>query len=96
VNFLPLIRPALEDAVKDIDPLLVFGNLQIDLMSRKVKKKNALVKLISAENNLLALLIRNKGKALTHHYLLRTSWSAGYINRPQYLKVFSAQNQEKV
>ena len=68
----------------------------MDFSARTVKKKNQLIKLTSTEYNLLALLIRNEGKVLTHQYLLRAIWGPGFINQSQYLRVFIAQLRKKI
>lgn len=76
--------------------LLVFGNLEIDLVARAVKKNKAAVKLTATEYNLLILLARNEGKVLTHQYLLRAIWGPGYVGQSQYLRVFIAQLRKKI
>ena len=78
------------------DTTLNFNDLQIDLSTRTVKKNNQLVKLTSTEYNLLAILIKNEGKVLTHQYLLRAIWGPGFINQSQYLRVFIAQIRKKI
>jgi two-component system, OmpR family, KDP operon response regulator KdpE len=75
---------------------LHLGDLQVNLTGRIIKKKGIPVKLTSTEFNLLALLIRNEGKVLTHQYLLRAIWGPGYINQSQYLRVFVAQIRKKI
>ena len=70
--------------------------MQIDLSTRTVKKKNELIKLTVTEYSLLALLVRNEGKVLTHQYLLRAIWGPGFINQSQYLRVFIAQIRKKI
>jgi len=70
--------------------------LHIDLEARTVKKNNEFIKLTSTEYNLLALLVRNEGKVLTHQYLLRAIWGPGYIHQSQYLRVFVAQLRKKI
>jgi len=73
-----------------------FKNLFIDLELRVVKRDNELVKLTATEYNLLSLLIRNAGKVLTHHFLLRQVWGPGFQNQTQYLRVFIAQLRKKI
>lgn len=75
---------------------LSFGDLNVDLSTRSVWKNDQLLKLTATEYNLLALLIRNEGKVLTHQYLLRAIWGPGYINQSQYLRVFIAQIRKKI
>lgn len=96
-ELLARIRSALRDAVSDEeDVTLGSGGLEINLPARTVKKNNELVKLTSTEYNLLALLVRNEGKVLTHQYLLRAIWGPGFINQSQYLRVFVAQIRKKI
>jgi len=96
-ELLARIRSALRDSIaEDGDTTLNFNDLQIDLSTRTVKKNNQLVKLTSTEYNLLAILIKNEGKVLTHQYLLRAIWGPGFINQSQYLRVFIAQIRKKI
>jgi two-component system KDP operon response regulator KdpE len=96
-ELLARIRSALRDSVsEDGESTLDFQGLYIDLASRTVKKNDELVKLTSTEYNLLAILVRNQGKVLTHQYLLRAIWGPGYINQSQYLRVFIAQLRKKI
>ena len=96
-ELLARIRSALRSAVtEDADPIINTEDLQIDLHSRTVKKKNELVKLTGTEYNLLALFAKNEGKVLTHQYLLRAVWGPGFINQSQYLRVFIAQIRKKI
>ncbi|HSU51521.1 MAG TPA: response regulator [Segetibacter sp.] len=77
-------------------PVINCRNLVIDLSARTVRKNNEVIKLTSTEYNLLSLFARNEGKVLTHHYLLREIWGAGFINQSQYLRVFTAQLRKKI
>jgi two-component system, OmpR family, KDP operon response regulator KdpE len=96
-ELLARIRAALRHAMtEDGDTMLTFGDLQIDLQARTIMRNNELIRLTSTEYNLLALLIRNEGKVLTHQYLLRAIWGPGYINQSQYLRVFIAQIRKKI
>lgn len=96
-ELLARIRCALRSSVpEDDEPIINSGDLQIDLNSRTVKKKEELVKLTTTEYNLLALFAKNDGKVLTHEYLLRAVWGPGFINQSQYLRVFVAQIRKKI
>jgi two-component system, OmpR family, KDP operon response regulator KdpE len=96
-ELLARIRSALRDAVSDDgDVTLQSEGLEINLSTRMVKKNNELIRLTSTEYNLLALLVRNEGKVLTHQYLLRAIWGPGFINQSQYLRVFIAQIRKKI
>ncbi len=78
------------------NPVIINGDLQIDLGNRVVKKNEEIIKLTSTEYTLLALFAKNEGKVLTHQYLLREVWGPGYINQSQYLRVFIAQLRKKI
>jgi two-component system KDP operon response regulator KdpE len=95
-ELLARIRSALRGAVSDHTPLLSFDELTIDLGARTVKKRDEWIRLTVTEYNLLALLAKNEGKVLTHHYLLKEIWGPGFINQSQYLRVFIAQLRKKI
>ncbi len=96
-ELLARIRSALRGSISaENTPLLQTGNLQIDLLSRLVKKNDEILKLTATEYNLLSLFARNEGKVLTHQYLLKEIWGPGYINQSQYLRVFIAQIRKKI
>jgi len=96
-ELLARIRSALRSSVtEDNDAVINSDDLQIDLLTRAVKKNGKLVKLTNTEYNLLSLFARNDGKVLTHQYLLRAVWGPGFINQSQYLRVFIAQIRKKI
>jgi two-component system, OmpR family, KDP operon response regulator KdpE len=96
-ELLARIRSALRSVnAEEGDTTIDFDDLSIDLVSRIVKKNGQFVKLTSTEYILLALLVKNEGKVLTHQYLLRAIWGPGYINQSQYLRVFIAQLRKKI
>lgn len=72
------------------------GTLEIDLASRTVKKNQELLKLTATEFDLLAVLVKNEGRVLTHQYLLREVWGPGYVGQSQYLRVFIGQLRKKI
>lgn len=96
-ELLARIRSALRNTItEEIEPIVNTAELQIDLLSRTVKKRGELIKLTNTEYNLLALFARNEGKVLTHQYLLRAVWGPGFISQSQYLRVFIAQIRKKL
>ena len=91
-ELLARIRSVLRQSIsEDGNTALKFGDLEVDLANRTVKKNEELVKLTTTEFSLLALLVRNNGKVLTHQFLLKSIWGPGYIDQSQYLRVFIAQ-----
>jgi two-component system KDP operon response regulator KdpE len=81
---------------KEVNTVLTFQSLSIDLVNHIVKKKGEILKLTSTEFALLALLSKNTGKVLTHQSILKEIWGFGYINQTQYLRVFIAQLRKKI
>jgi two-component system, OmpR family, KDP operon response regulator KdpE len=96
-ELLARIRSAMRDIIpEENDISLECEGLEINLSTRAVKKNQNIIKLTATEYNLLALLVSNQGKVLTHHYLLRAIWGPGFINQSQYLRVFIAQIRKKI
>ncbi len=96
-ELLARIRSTLRSTLtEENDPLIIAGDLQIDLVARTVKKNNEPIKLTATEYTLFTLFAKNEGKVLTHQYLLREVWGPGYINQSQYLRVFIAQLRKKI
>lgn len=96
-ELLARIRSVLRSSTSEIeDPVIISDDLQIDLALRTVKKNNDTIKLTATEYNLLALLVKNEGKVLTHQFLLRAIWGPSFIEQSQYLRVYVAQLRKKI
>ena len=96
-ELLARIRTALRNLhPQQSDPLMTFGAIAIDLVSRLVKKNEETVKLTATEYSLLVLLAKNEGRVLTHQYILKEVWGKGYADQTQYLRVFVAQLRKKL
>jgi two-component system KDP operon response regulator KdpE len=96
-ELLARIRSALrKNSIDENSPVVEFGTLIIDFSARVIKKENKIVKLTATEYSLLALMIKNEGKVLTHQYLLNQVWGPSYKNESQYLRVFVAQLRKKI
>jgi two-component system KDP operon response regulator KdpE len=74
----------------------IFGDLEIDLAARTVKRQDQFLKLTATEYNLLALFSKNQGRVLTHQFILKEIWGVGYQTETQYLRVFIAQLRKKI
>jgi two-component system, OmpR family, KDP operon response regulator KdpE len=96
-ELLARIRAALRSTLTETpEPIKVYGNLEIDLNARKVTKSGQIVKLTSTEYALLALLIKNEGRVLTHQFILREVWGPGYVQHTEYPRVFIGQLRKKI
>ncbi|MEK7432872.1 MAG: response regulator [Cyanobacteriota bacterium] len=70
-------------------------DIEVDFTTRNVKKNGEIIKLTSTEYSLLSLLIKNRGKVLTHKYILNEVWGHGFSNETQYLRVYIGQLRKK-
>ncbi len=97
-ELLARIRSALRLANPDVvnEPVKNYGHLSIDFSARVVKRNGEIIKLTSTEYALLALFVRNEGKVLTHHFILREVWGPGYVERTEYPRVFVGQLRKKI
>ncbi len=96
-ELLARIRSALRSsAVDESGPVLNYEGLSIDLLTRTVRKNGEMVKLTATEYSLLILLVKNEGKVLTHHFLLKNIWGPDFLDQSQYLRVYIAQLRKKI
>ncbi|NCB09922.1 MAG: response regulator [Bacteroidia bacterium] len=96
-ELLARIRAALRATENKADATaLELGNLSIDLVGHLVRKNSEVIKLTATEFSLLTLLAKNRGRVLTHQYILKEVWGYGYLNQTQYLRVFVAQLRKKI
>ena len=73
-----------------------FGDVQVDLTARTVFKAGRDIPLTKLEFDLLAILIRNAGKVLTHRFLLEKIWGPQSIDQPHYVRVFMSSLRKKL
>jgi two-component system, OmpR family, KDP operon response regulator KdpE len=70
------------------EPIVCFGDVEVDLSLRLVKRAGDEVHLTPIEYRLLAQLITNAGRVLTHQQLLREVWGPGHAEDSHYLRVY--------
>ena len=73
-----------------------FGEVEVDLAARIVRRRGAEVHLTPIEYRLLGVLIANADRVLTHPYLLREVWGPGHAGRTHYLRVFMGNLRQKL
>lgn len=96
-ELLARIRVSLRSVSEKSDSnILEIGSLVIDLANHSAKKSDELVKLTTTEFSILRLFAKNRGRVLTHQYILKEIWGYGYIEQTQYLRVFIAQLRKKI
>jgi two-component system KDP operon response regulator KdpE len=69
-------------------PVLRAGDLEIDLVNRRVSRSGAEIKLSPTEYDIVRLLAEHAGKILTHDYILRRVWGDDKADDVQYLRVY--------
>jgi two-component system, OmpR family, KDP operon response regulator KdpE len=96
-ELLARIRSCLRRNIPSTDlATLQTGDLELDFVNRTIKRNRELVKLTPTEYNLLALFMKNEGKVLTHHFILKEIWGVAFQAETQYLRVFVAQLRKKI
>lgn len=79
-----------------VEATFTSGGLRVELAARRVFVEEQEIKLTRLEFELLALLVRNRGKVLTHRYLLKEVWGPDSIHETHYLRVFVANLRKKL
>jgi two-component system KDP operon response regulator KdpE len=77
-------------------PVLVFGELTVDLDRRRVLVGGGQVHLTPTEYRLLETMVRHPGKLLTQRWLLQTVWGGAYGDESNYLRVYVRQLRQKL
>jgi two-component system KDP operon response regulator KdpE len=77
-------------------PVVSFGDVQVDLSKRVVTRSGEPVHLTQIEYRLLALLMANPGKVLTHRHLLREVWGPSFIESNHYLRIYVGHLRQKL
>lgn len=83
-------------ATGSVEEKIVIGEIVVDFPRREVKVRDAVVHLTPIEFKLLAILVRNAGKVLTHRHILTEVWGASYANQAHYVRVHMAELRKKI
>ena len=75
---------------------VVIGELAVDLERREVRLAGNEVHLTPIEFKLLAVLVRNAGRVVTHRQLLQQAWGPEYGDEAHYLRVYVGQLRRKI
>ena len=99
-ELLARIRVALRHAAMPAgavpEPVFESGDLKVDLPARRVWRAGEEVHLTPTEYKLLAVMVRNAGKVLTHRQLLKEVWGISYVSQAHYVRVYLAQLRQKI
>ncbi len=80
----------------DSASVLVADGIEIDLPAHRVIRSGEEVHLTPTEFGLLQLLVRNRGRLLTHRTLLKEVWGPGFQDDTQILRVHIANLRRKI
>jgi two-component system KDP operon response regulator KdpE len=96
-ELLARIRAAIRHSKKENnDPVIILGDLKIDLVKRTVYSNGDEIKLSPIEYDILKLLAQNKEKIVTQKYILSRVWGDEYVNESHYLRVYMGQIRKKI
>jgi two-component system KDP operon response regulator KdpE len=77
-------------------PVLNLKTITLDVPNHRVTRNGAALKLTPKEFDLLALLMRNAGRVLTHRQILTVIWGPAHAEDMQYLRVLVGQLRGKL
>jgi two-component system KDP operon response regulator KdpE len=72
------------------------GAIRLDFDRRRVLRDDVEIRLTPKEFDLLALLIRNQGRVLTHRTILKAIWGPNAVEQPEHLWTLVAQLRKKI
>jgi two-component system KDP operon response regulator KdpE len=78
------------------EPSVEVDGLRVDLAARTVLRDGESIHLTPIEFDLLRVLVRNRGRLLTHRALLGEVWGPGYLDDVQALRTHIARLRAKI
>jgi two-component system, OmpR family, KDP operon response regulator KdpE len=91
------LRAILRRVPDEDEPSAVsFGDIQVDLAARIVRKAGAEVRLTAKEYAMLRLLVIHRGKVVTHGQMLRELWGPKAEENTHYLRVHMTHIRQKL
>jgi two-component system, OmpR family, KDP operon response regulator KdpE len=99
-ELLARIRVALRHAAgasPDVDDAVFrVGELEVDLLHRRVNVARTTVHLTPIEYKLLTTLVQHAGKVVTQQHLLRAVWGPAHTDQGHYVRVYMAHLRHKL
>ena len=97
-ELLARLRACLRRTIKEegADAVWHRGEVEIDLIRRRVRVAGEVVTFTPLEYDLLAALARNAGRVMTHRQLLTTVWGKAHADDVQYLRVYIGHIRQKL
>ena len=98
-ELLARVRAALrrrDNAAAPVSSIVAFGDCELDLARRQLRRAGAHVHLTPVEYKLAAALIAREGQVLTHRQLLREVWGPGSVEHSHYLRIYMGHLRKKL
>ncbi len=73
-----------------------FGEVEVDRVSRLVRRNGTEVHLTPIEYRLLLVLVTHAGRVLTHRQLLREVWGPSHADQSHYLRIYMGHLRQKL
>jgi len=93
-------RTASPEAQNDTDtpasPVFRFGDVEVNRSERVVRRAGVEVHLTPLEYRLLAVLMANVGRVITHKQLLRDVWGPAHAEQSHYLRIYMGHLRQKL
>ncbi|MCH8621470.1 two-component system response regulator KdpE [Undibacterium sp. TS12] len=80
----------------NLDGVLQFGDVKVDLKARLVTKAGQMVKLTPTEFRLLMVLVSNVGRVVSNPQLLREVWGPSHSESSHYLRIYMGHLRHKL
>lgn len=97
-ELLARLRVAIRNRIRaaGADPVVRAGDLEIDLVKRRVLRGGDPVRLSPREYDLLAELVKGAGRVVTQRQLLAKIWGPANVEDVQYLRTYIGQLRQKL
>lgn len=82
--------------LRNVRPILTFGDLAVDFLQHRVTKEGHPVALTPIEYRLFSYLAQNAGRIVTHNLLLEKVWGREYLGENNLLKVHINRLRHKI
>ena len=73
-----------------------FGEVEIDIARHMVRLAGEDIHLTQIEFRLLAVMLANAGKVLTHRHLMREVWGPGHVEQEHYVRIYIRRLRQKL
>jgi two-component system KDP operon response regulator KdpE len=80
----------------DIEGVVRFGNVMVDMKNRLVTKAGEKVHLTPIEYKLLAVMVSNAGRVVTNPQLLLNVWGPSHVEDGHYLRIYMGHLRQKL